>query len=386
MKPSLVMLCAFAAFAILAASCSDDSGQNLLPDTVLVSAPEQGSQQPYKLVMSWIGTDPDGEVVGYETAWCDGMVYSGMFDDLVWEETDATQDTFKVAADTCPAVGQICHHGHVFFVRAIDNEGARDLSPALVGFDATTFTPRSDITFPQRASGQLSVTLPTCVTVKWEGTDPDGQTVMYRYAMKKYWDVPPNQPPAEGDTRWSPWTASKQVTIQMLPNDPDDPWSFYTQAKDNAGAVENVFEDARNHIVINVDESLNSHPYVSICCVPGACDDEGVPSLGCRSSDHPDEMNEAINVAVGTEICFRAVAYPGLYAKGVTHIAYLLNDPDQPTGWYDYTDPANRCYPSGSQGITVSPDLNAYYVWVRDDYCEYGSTATAYIVINGVTQ
>jgi hypothetical protein len=172
----------------------------------------------------------------------------------------------------------------------------------------------------------------------------------------------------------------------MLPNDPEDPWSFYSQAKDDAGAIENVFEDARNHIVINVDESLDSHPFVTICCLQGACDDIGAPSLGCCSTSDPEQMNEPISVPVGTEISFKATGFPGQYAGAVTHIAYMINDSEEPTTWSDYTKEENRCHPRGSQGILVSPDMNAYYVWVRDDYCEFGSTAFAYIVINGVTK
>lgn len=391
MTKGVVMVFALAACAVLATSCgNDDSGPNLLPNTELVSAPEQGSEHSFKLVMSWIGTDSDGEVVAYETAWFDGMVYTGMFDDLDWQETVATEDTFRVAADTCPAVGNICHHSHVFLVRAIDNDRGKDTSPALVGFDATTFTPRSEITFPEMSSGQLTVTLPTCMTIKWEGSDSDGQPVMYRYALKKYWDVPSGKPPVEGDSRWSPWKTDTQVTINMEPNDPEDPWSFYTQAKDDAGAIENVFEDTRNHIVVTIDESLSSHPYVSITCVQGSCTDANTPSLGPpRSSDHPEQMDEPINVPVGTEICFRAAASPGLYAKKVTDIAYLINDDLQPADWDPFwsstMEPINRCYPAGSQGITVSPNMNYYYVWVKDDYCEFGSKAMAYIVVNGVS-
>jgi hypothetical protein len=314
------------------------------------------------------------------------MTYSGTFDDLIWQETTAPQDTFKVAADSCPAVGSVCHRSHTFFVRAVDNDGARDLSPAYVGFDATTFTPRSQITDP---IGSGVLTLPTCVKIKWGGTDSDGEPVMFRYALKKYSGDPQSEKfPPEGDSHLSEWDTSKQLTIRMLANDPDDPddiWSFYVQAKDNAGAIEGVFQDGRNHIYFVVDSTLDSQPYVRVCCVQGACDDVGMPSFDCRSSDNPGQMDIAIDVPVGTEICFKATAFPGLYAKSVTHIAYLVNDPEEPGGWYDYTKPENRCYPSGSQGIIVSPNENQYCVWVRDDYCEYGTTARVYIIINGVS-
>jgi hypothetical protein len=133
-----------------------------------------------------------------------------------------------------------------------------------------------------------------------------------------------------------------------------------------------------------VDATLDSHPYVSICAVEGSCDDAGMPTIECRSSNNPAEMDIPVNVAVGTEISFRADALPGLHASSVTRIAYLVNDPEPPANWTDYSMPENRCYPIGSQGIVVAADMNTYHVWVKDDYCEFGSTSVAYIIINGV--
>jgi hypothetical protein len=380
----LVLAIALLGCACLIVSCGNDQGANSPPDTSLVGAPEQGSQHSYKVIMSWEGSDPDGRVVAYETAWHDGIAYTGMFDDLDWEETTATIDTFQVAADSCPAVGPECHHSHAFFVRAIDNDGARDETPAYVGFEATTLTPRSSIVYPPRAAGQFEVTLPTCVKVGWQGSDPDGHVVMFRYALKKRFDPPAEKPPPSSDSRWSPWTPAGQAVITNLTptTDPEDTWDFFTQAMDNAGAVESVFEAARNNIRIYVDESLDSNPYVSICCTEGACTDVGKPTIACRSTNDPSAMDEPVSIAAGTEVCFRASALPGAYASSMVQIAFLVNDPEEPGAWSTYNE-SHLCYPGGDQGYIVPPNLNAFYVWVRDDFCEFGSTAVAHIVING---
>lgn len=381
---------AFAACAVLATSCGeDDGGPNLEPDTFLVGGPQQGTEHSYKVPMSWYGTDADGEVVAYEIALHDGIVYSAMFDELSWRRTTDDHDTLEVAADTCPARASKCHHTHTIFVRAVDNEGAVDRSPAYVGFDAKTDTPRSYISDPR---GQGVAILPTCVKIKWYGTDADGDPPeIFRYALVKYsGDLQSEKPPPDSDSHWSQWKKSNQLTIKMLPSDPDNPddlWSFYVQARDAAGAVEEAFDYGRNHILFAVDSSLATHPYVSICCSRGACDDTMTVSAGCRSTDNPARMNEPIQLPVGTEICFSADALPGSYARNVVGIAYVVNDPEEPGGWwYDYAELENRCYPPGSQGIRVALGRNTYYVWVKDDYCEDGSKARAYIIINGVSQ
>ena len=366
-------------------SCGDDESPNLTPDTLLTSAPPQGGESSYSVEMAWTGSDADGEVTGYEVAWRDGIVQSATFDSLTWEAIGVTDSTFTVAADTCPAVGNTCHHTHTFFVRAVDNDGARDPSPAYVGFDATTLTPRSRITFPPRESGQFGITLPTCVTIGWEGHNGEntGEPVAYRVARKKYEDWPVRQRPPDSDTRWSPWSADKQLTVTLLPTEPEDPWSFYVQARDEAGAIENVFEDGRNHILVYVDQSLDSRPYVSLSCQRGPCSATGRRQLGYRSTADTTLFEVPIDASIGDTICFRASATAGQYADDVTHIAFLVNDPGEPGGWLSYGTPANTCHPRSPEVVIVAPNINAYYVWVRDDYCEFGSTSRAYIRVNG---
>lgn len=366
-------------------SCGDDESPNLVPETQLTAAPPQGGESSYRVSMAWTGSDPDGEVTGYEVAWRDGIVQAATLDSLVWESVDVTDSTFTVAADTCPAVGNTCHHTHTFFVRAVDNDGGKDPSPAYVGFDATTLTPRSRITFPPREAGQFGITLPTCVTIGWEGHNGEntGEPVAYRVARKKYEDWPVRQRPPDNDTRWSPWSGDKQVTVTLLPTEPEDPWSFYVQARDEAGAIENVFEDGRNHVIVYVDPILDSRPYASLSCLRGPCGAIGRKQLGHVSTADTAAFDVPVNVSIGDTICFRASALPGQYAEEVTHIAFLVNDPGEPGSWLPYGTSANTCYPRSPQVLLVAPNINTYYVWVRDDYCEYGSARRAYIKING---
>jgi len=383
MKKHLMLVVGLVAFLCLASSCGKDESPNMLPDTTLLSppSPEPGSDHSYSVEMAWEGEDPDGRVVAYEIAWHSGISYTGMLDSLEWDRITVADSTFVVSADTCPEVGNSCQGSHTFFVRAIDDNGGKDPTPASVSFNATTIIPHARIIYPLRPQEEFAVDLPTCVKVGWDGSDQDGHVVQYRYAWKPYEELPTHQPPPQLDHRWSPWSPATEVVATLLPLGENSPWSFYVQAKDDAGAIENVFQDRRNHILIYIDDGLNSRASASICAYRGPCSGSGA-LVDCRSTANPSQMDIPINVDVGDTLCFRASFLPGHYAKKVTSIAFAVNDPGEPASWKDATVEANRTYPPSGIHI-VAADLNYIYVWVEDDYCEFGSTATAYIIING---
>jgi len=383
MKKQMMLLVGLAVFVCLVSSCGKNESPNMLPDTTLNSppSPTAGSSHSYLVEMAWEGEDPDGRVVAYEIAWHDGISYTGMLDSLAWDRVTVTDSTFVVSADTCPDVGTSCEGSHTFFVRAVDDNGGKDPTPAYVSFTATTIIPHARIIYPPRQPEDIAVTSPTCVKVGWDGTDSDGHVVAYRYAWKPYEELPTHQPPPQRDHRWSPWTSATEVVTTLLPLGDNNPWSFYVQARDDAGAIENVFQDKRNHILIYIDDTLESKAFVSICASRGSCSGSGA-SVGCRSTYTPSLMEVPVNVDVGDTLCFRASFLPGHYAKKVTDIAFMVNDPSEPVTWKDATVEANRTYPPNGTHI-VAADMNYIYVWIRDDYCEYGSTAMAYIIING---
>ena len=70
-------------------------------------------------------------------------------------------------------------------------------------------------------------------------------------------------------------------------------------------------------------------------------------------------------------------------ATAVEEIAFNVNDPGQPYYWEDATDPTSWCYPPAGEAFTVEHGIYTIYLWARDDYCEYGSTNSAYIEIIG---
>ncbi len=145
---------------------------NLAPNTRLTSAPAPFDQANYRIHLYWDGTDPDGFVVGYYFAWDDTIASS-------WVFTPQTDSLFKAVIDTAGETRR-----HTFYVRAVDNEGKLDPSPARIRFDAWTELPVIDSLY--RVGGPLepgagfdpdkkdTVLMGTPCQFVWGGRDPDG--------------------------------------------------------------------------------------------------------------------------------------------------------------------------------------------------------------------
>jgi hypothetical protein len=335
MKRRFFLVFGLVILVLFVCSCGDeDGGPNMAPDTVLTSFPPEGSTHSYRVQMVWTGTDNDGWVTGYELAWYSGVFSGNDFDTLSWVETSSKESTFVLPADSCCVDGEN-YSDHTFFVRAIDNDQARDETPAHVSFTATTMIPRTTITYPDWPPGVYADTLSPCVTVRWQGEDDDGQVVASRYVWKLYND-PWQEPPLPEDPRWSPWLPTNRFTVR-LDRHPDNPWGIWVQSKDDAGAIEKVFKEGRNFIVVYIGEYKVNLPSISICCVDGACYGKQGPTLGCRSTADTTEWDVPITVDVGDTVCFTTSFLPGEFARQVTHIAFRFNDPGEPGSWLDAT-------------------------------------------------
>jgi hypothetical protein len=380
-KKKVFLLCLLIAIAALV-SCSSEGGgsrgPNMAPDTEIVLGPDPGERESYLVELRWRGTDTDGRVVAFEYAWCTGYISCTEMDSLLtWYYTTRTDSTFAVPADDCGA-GQ-CERAHTFCVRAVDDDGATDPEPAYVSFTATTNLPVSNIIDPG-GDTQQEITQPSCVTFRWEGDDPDGEVVEYRYNLRLSGDGPPD-PDDTLDTRWSGWFADTDTVLWLVPLVSGEPWNFYIQARDNALAAERTFQIGRNHIKVRIDTTLNSKPWVEICCYRGSCASKG-SRIACRDSDNPSEMGNPVSVAAGDTVCFEADFREGEYATGVGGIAFVENSPDRPYYWSIPTE-ANKVYPGATEGFRVPQGTTTIYVWAKDDYCRYGSVNSARIVIKG---
>ena len=107
----------------------------------------------------WFGTDTDGTVEGYEIRFKSPVAPA----DTAWVFTTRTDSVFTVAAPSGFAAP-------VFEVRAIDNIGQKDATPARQDFSFSNQPPT--VTLSQKPG--VSDTTFASVTVSWIANDPDG--------------------------------------------------------------------------------------------------------------------------------------------------------------------------------------------------------------------
>lgn len=139
-----------------------------------------------RVVIQWWGNDPDGYIDGYEftfdnpiteaTAW----QYIRSQDSVFLLQTPAGQDTADFS----------------FSIRAVDNAGLRDPSPAQVGYPVKNSPPTVQFT-PGPDDPTLSFPI---VKLFWSGSDPDGQENLSRFEL--FWN----------DTTASPYPLDQSVT------------------------------------------------------------------------------------------------------------------------------------------------------------------------------
>jgi hypothetical protein len=154
---------------------------NELPSTHTTHPPHENNPVHF----AWTGSDPDGEVIGFRWRLSDnGQV--GIIDEsdtlgLPWNFTTATDSVFSVSADQ-PAPRDpedtgphIFFRAHTFWIKAVDNLGAEDPSPAYVSFTAVTEAPEVQVTVSPSVDpmpdGCLELPLPISFT--WTASDSD---------------------------------------------------------------------------------------------------------------------------------------------------------------------------------------------------------------------
>jgi len=122
----------------------------------------------FKAHLYWFGTDPDGEVVGFELR----FKHPDAPADTQWVRTTLTDSSFSVYTPT--GVSR-----PVFEVRAIDDDGTRDPTPATQTFTFRNLAPTLAI-----LSGPApSDTTFASVTVSWSASDPDGDIGRATYRL-----------------------------------------------------------------------------------------------------------------------------------------------------------------------------------------------------------
>jgi len=107
----------------------------------------------------WFGTDTDGTVSGFEIRFKNPVAPA----DTQWVFTTRTDSVFTVPAPSG-------YSAPVFEVRAIDNAGHRDPTPASQNFSFSNQPPTIQLTLKPAVSDTTFAS----VTVSWNANDPDG--------------------------------------------------------------------------------------------------------------------------------------------------------------------------------------------------------------------
>jgi len=252
---------------------------NAPPDTEITSTPITPERTSPSVTFYWTGSDPDGEVVGFEwrisSNGRDGVldVEDTLEANLPWHYTTARDSTFEVSADLDSLEVDLDNpdlepreirywQSHTIQIRAVDEDGRRDPSPAQVSFTATTLAPTVFIDVPTLRSSGSCAAAARVLTFGWRITDPDGAGRPPKAVRTLLLPLETDagdcfsrirfetESPIRGDDpAWSPWVpwddpASRSITYPR--QDVDAKLIFAVQAMDHAGAVTPTFEWERN--------------------------------------------------------------------------------------------------------------------------------------------
>lgn len=210
---------------------------NQPPNTYLtlgVSPGEMPDTSASRKIMHWWGEDVDGRVVGYRYRWGKlvedslqpGIVLDTTWIDSPWVETNQDSALFYLPIRSASET-------FTFQVKAIDNEGAEDPSPAQVSYPI--FNSRPTIAF--RLNSNPIYERGTFYTFRtrtfiWDAIDPDGDETIETifYALD----------PLPGDTQWVELEGTAgSVTLRDLEIGQH---TFWAKVRDLAG-----FESVRIH-------------------------------------------------------------------------------------------------------------------------------------------
>lgn len=360
-----------------------DAKPNQPPTVWLSSAPPSGTTSKYIVHLFWGGWDPDGEIAYYEYSITDNEDQVFNPQDTVgvdkWHRVNANDSVFTFTADvlvdssTTELITEF-NRSHTFFIRSVDRQGLVSVEPAHRSFTARTLSPTVNIEVPRRASLNPAM-VPAITTFRWKATDYIDDLVTpqpaesVQFALVSAEDgfqetidwLRANQ---ESRDAWHPWVdykapgdSGKFWTSDVLEY---GPYIFAIRAKDEAGAITPVLDEAHNVRRLRVSQRSTgplmtvTNPYLgpvatTVCNTPVVILDiiAGVPMEFCWTAD--------------------AETYGGLvtgYRYGWDIVD--VNDPDQ---WeIDYTPFANRrqCSPPrtfyfGTHTFTVETMDNSGY-------------------------
>jgi hypothetical protein len=285
-------------------SCSNSTTEPVAdrpPDTRIVAAPRDDIPNSYRVSLAWLGSDEDGTVVSFQWRMSndgpDGVVDPVDTLGLAWHFTELGDSTFEASAEldsfpadvTNPAIIDPIDfrnwQTHTFFVRAVDQHGNVDPTPASASFTVTTILPQVQFDLPtlnQDVCQPTNATLDLGIDTD-DADDPVRIAADFRYALVAVEDLDPAafhdaglSVPLAGDcvTRsqyerldsttlfhensWSDWvpferTGRPESDITLTNLAPGSSWFLAVQARDRANAITTTFRWNTNLLHFHVD-------------------------------------------------------------------------------------------------------------------------------------
>ncbi len=400
------LVIALGSLGLLSVGCSPDSNlggapvPNVSPDTQITARPPDLLEGSYLVEFFWTGYDPEGRVKGYQwklsTNGTDGISVQDTltFDPVTgdtlnpWHFTVATDTTLLVSADIndLPSDEDGLHRGyqtHTFFVRALDDRGAVDSTPAYVSFTATTLLPQVTIDGPTVLVDQGEPKLlPRTVTISYTGSDPDfslGIPTKIRFLWKKA--LLPNGSYAQGrvqvqenidylasfdDSLWSNWEPFPRIEDNRQHSWPGQVrldgldiirYIMVAQVQDTAGAVSIDRSYGINVAHIQIKDDFS--PALTI-------QETYLPSIIATGLD----FRRDFDIAAGQPVTFEWGASAEDYLGRIVSYRYGwdLTDPDDPDdpGWAvlpgnapQHRRAPTRAFASGTHSLTVQVKDNS---------------------------
>ncbi len=403
--------------ALLGGCTSTDLGgseiPNALPDTRMTGQPPSLLESGFIVHFYWSGSDPDGKVKGYQWKLSDNgtdgiSVHDTLTSDPAtgeilnpWHFTAATDSSFLVSADIAGFPGdnnlnirdQRSFESHTLFIRAVDEEGGVDSTPAFMSFTATTLLPTIRVDRPARILGQADAqAVPYTITFGYSGGDPDfdlGVPTKVRFLFKTAWyhdhyvrtayefNTLVDQLISFGDSSWSPWGPYLPMPEQRLKSFEGTPldeagrqilYLFAIQAQDTAGAVS--VDRTYGRQVQNVFVSRGITPYLVM----------EETYLGRKAATGVNS-SATIDIASGQVLEFSWVASADDYAGVIETYRWGwdvqdptdADDPNwavQPGNTTQHRKSPKLSWPSGTHTLTIQVTDNSNqltrFVWILE--------------------
>ena len=237
---------------------------------------------------------------------------------------------------------------YTFWVRAIDDDGGTDESPACVNFTTTTVSPTVQLLRPLHIPPDCFITS-TSVYLRWTATDPDGdaRTMHTRWALlpiddreecwtaSEYTQQQPLANLSNDDARWSPWEpyGAEQGFTELALHDlaPGQGYFIVVQARDGAQSVSPQLHWGSQVLHIRPTDEVRLPILFAVS-----------PQLGRHAFAGTSGSFESAGIA-GTPLSMRWIGEADEYASTIVAWRYGVDvvDPQDPhdpgwrSGWTD---------------------------------------------------